>query len=248
MTNPLANNPDAPNLGKLDPNNYTPDEFWKAFFMDMDILQPGAGEWTRQMLTMFWQNKDKINAACEAALKRIESDPKLRDMKGAESLEVGFNIVHEEYEKLYGEKPTPNAQRAIARGKAEEQGAIVSLDGHVYSFSSEKYLQAFTSQYIFKLPDTADPKDTNKKLFDDNGMLDTLAQPTQELQTLNEIYTQFFMFACACVSLTEDDGSHTFTVYVPGVVGNDLKIDPRGYSAKRQKKTPDGKKLQAVRN
>lgn len=237
MTNPLANNPDAPNLGKLDPNNYTPDEFWKAFFMDMDILQPGAGEWTRQMLTMFWQNKDKINAACEAALKRIESDPKLRDMKGAESLEVGFDIVCEEYERLYGEKPTEadtqnlskNTQRAIARGIAEERGAILSLNGHVASFSSEQFWQAFTLNNIFMLPAKADPK----KIFDNNGQLDTLAQPTKELQSLEKIHTAFLMTALECVRNTEDDGSHTFSVYLPG-----LKLDGRTHSKERSKNTP----------
>lgn len=233
MTNPLANNPDAPNLGKLDPNNYTPDEFWKAFYMDMEILQPGAGEWTQQMLTMFWQNKDKINAACEAALKRIESDPKLRDMKGAESLEVGFNIVREEYEKLYGEKPQ-STQAIVAASKeaAEQKGAIISINGHVSSFSNENFIQAFTSKYIRKLPPKNTDREKKKKIFNENGQLDTLAQPTNELLELVELHTSFFMAILAVVIKTVDDGSHTIKIWLPGF-GNELRIDGRNYSNKR---------------
>ena len=75
------------------------------------------------------------------------------------------------------------------------------------------------------------------KLFDDNGALNTLAVRTNDLQSLKEINTQFLMAALEYVRLTEDDGTHTFSIYLPGA-GNDLKIDGRGHSKDRSKNTP----------
>ena len=156
--NPLKGRADTPNLGKLDPNNYSKEELWKAFYADLDLQVPGAAEFTQQLLLAFWQNKDKINAACEAALERINNDPELRDTKGEDGLSLGANIIIEEYERLFGEKPAdvPDLQKisektrlAAARDKAEERGAITTINGHVSSFSSDEFLGTLTANYIF---------------------------------------------------------------------------------------------------
>ena len=240
--NPFKDETDAPNLAALDPDNCTKEEIWKAFFADLDLQVPGAADWTQQMLIKFWQNKEKISAACEAAIDRINKDPELQGITGEHALQLGASIVFEEYERLWGEKPTDNpalqtaqARLAAARDKAEEKGAITSLHGHVSSFSSDNFLNSFTAKYIFRLPDKADTK--AQGTFDDNGKLNTLAVPAKDLQSLGEIHTQFLMAACEYVRQTEDDGSHTFSVYLPGA-GSDLKIDARGYSQKREKQTP----------
>lgn len=150
---------------------------------------------------------------------------------GSDLVEAWEKTIKGKTAKKSAEKKSmsANARLAIARGLAEERGAIITTDGHVSSFSSDLFVNAFTSKNIYKLPDGTD----KNKVFDNNGLLNTLAQPTDELQSLEEIHTAFLMTACEYVRLTEDDGSHTFKMYLPG-----LDLDGRTHSKERSKNTP----------
>lgn len=122
-------------------------------------------------------------------------------------------------------------QKPSPRSAAIEKGALMTLGGHIASYSTDGLWNALTGFCIMRLPESVkDPKD----VFDETtGKLDMLMMQDKRLEGITTIHTAFLMAIVQAVSSTQgDDGGNTITLYLPAIC-RELKIDPRDYSKRR---------------
>ena len=116
------------------------------------------------------------------------------------------------------------------RDAAIEKGALMTIGGHIASYSTDELKDALNGYSIYRLPSRVDIK----RAFDNSGRLNTsVLQENETLEGLTEIHTAFLMAVVQAVSLAQIDGDNTISFYLPSIC-RDLKIDPRTYSSKRR--------------
>lgn len=119
------------------------------------------------------------------------------------------------------------------RDVAIEKGALMTIGGHIASYSSDNLADALNAFSIFQLPVNRDIKEC----FDSAGKLNMLIVPKEQLEELSKIYTAFLGAIAQAVSLADQDGeNNTITFYVPTIC-REMGIDPRGYSERRTEST-----------
>ncbi|WP_298069771.1 hypothetical protein [uncultured Mailhella sp.] len=122
--------------------------------------------------------------------------------------------------------------KASPRSAAIEKGALMTLGGHIASYSTDDLKNALNGFSIMRLPDSVkDPKDV---IDEATGKLNMLMLQDKALEGITTIHTAFLMAIVQAVSSTQgDDTNSTITLYLPAIC-RELKIDPRTYSNRRR--------------
>ena len=118
-----------------------------------------------------------------------------------------------------------------ARKNAFEIGALMSINGHATSFSSDDLKNALNAFSIKRLPDLKD----RAPVFDDTGKLNVISLGQEKLAKISSLDEAFLMGILSAVILTPDDNSNSLILYLPGFMG-ELSIDPRGFSNALERK------------
>ena len=124
-----------------------------------------------------------------------------------------------------------NRRRTDAKREAAAQGAIVSLDGYLTAYSSKEFWQAFMPNRIMRLPYTV-----NGKAFDEDGRLIELALGDNSLLSLTTLQENFLHAMATIVEkkiLAGDYDEQTMTIYFHAGILDQMGIDPRTVSRKR---------------
>lgn len=116
------------------------------------------------------------------------------------------------------------------RDAAIEKGALMTIGGHIASYSTDELKDALNGYSIYRLPSCVDIK----RAFDNSGRLNTsVLQENETLEGVTKIHTAFFMAIVQMVELSQSDDNKV-DLYLPKIC-RELKIDPRSYSGKRGK-------------
>lgn len=116
------------------------------------------------------------------------------------------------------------------RSKAIEKGALMSLNGNVAAYSDDELKNSLNGFSIFRLPSNIDAEN----VFDQSGKLNLLSMQQAELEELDRLQSGFLFAVVQAVDLYQDSEKATVTFYLPSIC-QELHIDPRTYSTKRQK-------------
>lgn len=185
----------------------------------------------------------------DSDLSQYEADPDLFDRTITEALHVARYEVRNIYVFL---KVTGNPKqdhevslyandfiaawnevtqaKTNPRSAAIEKGALMTIGGHIASYSTDDLKDALNAYSIGRLPSSVD----YEQAFDDTGKLKVDTMKGKQLEGLTEIHTAFFMVVVQMVSQAQtDDGDNTISFYMPTIC-RELKIDPRTYSSKRK--------------
>lgn len=158
-----------------------------------------------------------------------------------DKLKKVINALKDALGELWDEskEDTPQKKRSNAHQKAIESGALITLDGHVAS-PTKAYRAAFTGYSIMRIPDTAQKK---IGIISKSGELNTLLLQPSELEPLDKLQTAFECAMFEMVLKTDSNTNDEVSFQVTPIF-RELGIDPRGYSAKRDKAgEPDGQQL-----
>lgn len=135
----------------------------------------------------------------------------------------------EEISRFYEDSQA--AKKKSPRSAAIEKGALMTIGGHIATYSTDDLKDALNAYSIWRLPTNVD----KEMAFDKKtGQLNALVLQNKTLETLESIHTAVLMFVLQAVSLAQssDDGN-TVTFYLPKIL-RELGIDPRSYSSKRR--------------
>lgn len=141
--------------------------------------------------------------------------------------------LEDQYKILYTLKKRKRTKKETAEAKARalEQGALMSLGGHVTALSSKELQTAFTGLRLYKLPESISTQ--NKNLFhEQTGLLIWEALGDDQLETFTEAHTAFFAAIFRAVELSTDLNKNEIEISLKGLL-DDLGIDVRPYSSKR---------------
>lgn len=114
------------------------------------------------------------------------------------------------------------------RNVAIERGALMTIKGHISSYSLDDLKDALNGFSIFELPGNT----TAEKAFLKNGQLNTMLVPVNNLTGVTKLHEAFLMFGVEAVKAAADDSDYTISFYTPTIC-RELHIDPRQYSTKR---------------
>ena len=114
------------------------------------------------------------------------------------------------------------------RNVAIERGALMTIGGHISSYSIDDLKDALNGFSIFELPGDT----TAEKAFLQNGQLNTMLVPVNKLTGVTKLHEAFLMFGVEAVKAAADDSDYTISFYTPTIC-RELHIDPRQYSTKR---------------
>lgn len=167
-----------------------------------------------------------------------EADPKYKQLwqQAVTAAQEAMRLEKEQQpqeatEQQPQETESKEGKTGTPREKAIERGALMSIGGHITSFSAEDLQNTLTNTSIFKLPGA-----TTDFAFDAAGQLNTLSIDTgqKQFETLQGIHTAFLMAIVQFFWLrSNESGNGLLEFYVPTMC-RDLGIDPREYSSKRK--------------
>lgn len=122
-------------------------------------------------------------------------------------------------------------EKASPRSVAIERGALMTIGGHIASYTTDDLKDALNAFSIYRLPSNVNPEQAFDKK---TGELNALMLQDKPLEGITQIHTAFLMAVVQAVSLAQiDDGDNTISFYLPAIC-RDLRIDPRTYSSKRK--------------
>ena len=167
----------------------------------------------------------------------------LMNVDGTPTTEIdGYKIDNPYIEIINAALGKYNAAKKSPRSRAIERGALLSLDGHIASFTADDLRNALTGDAIFELPGAVDEfafekdnngKETGKLLVqslgkDKNGK-------DKKLNSLGRLHGAFLGAILQGLSMqggVDNDAGETLSFYLPTIFRN-AGIDPREYSKGR---------------
>lgn len=160
----------------------------------------------------------------------------LMNVDGTPTTEIdGYEINNPYIEIINAALDRYNAdkkKKASPRSKAIERGALLSLDGHIASFTADDLRNALTGDAIFELPGAVDEfafeTGTGKLLVQSLGK-------DKKLNSLGRLHGAFLGAILQGLSMqggVDNDAGETLSFYLPTIFRN-AGIDPREYSKGR---------------
>lgn len=174
-----------------------------------------------------------IIAALHTARYEVNTDPALLDHLADVDVKRDNHVVNLYATDFMAAWETVTKEKR-PRDVAVERGVLMTIKGHISSYSLDDLKDALNGFSIFELPGDT----TAEKAFLQNGQLNTTLVPVNDLKEVARLHGAFLMFGVEAVKAAPDDSDYTISFYTPSIC-RELHIDPRQYSTKRGDDAPE---------